>query len=110
MNEWNAERVREIYQLFYHGELDQLAEVLDHKIDFISHAPADVFPYLGRRRGRAEVLQALSEVHRKLEVLSFLPITTLVDGNQAAVTVVVRVKERTTGKSATFLGAHFLRF
>lgn len=55
-------RVREIYDDFANARFDRLLEVMDDKIDFISHAPPDVFPYLGRRRGRAEVIQALSEV------------------------------------------------
>jgi hypothetical protein len=80
------------------------------ELTFLSHAPADVFPYLGRRRGRTEVLHALSEVHKKLEVLTFWPITTVVEGNQAALTVVVRIKERTTNRSATFLAAHSCDF
>src|ERR1044072_7161199 len=106
----NAERVREIYDDFAQGRFDRLTEVLDEKIDFLSHAPPDLFPFLGRRRGRAEVLEALAEVHRKLEVLSFWPMTTVVDNGQAAVSVVVKVKDRATGRIATFLGAHFLRF
>jgi ketosteroid isomerase-like protein len=90
--------------------MDHISKILDEKIDFISHAPTDVFPYLGRRRGRVEVLEALAEVHDKLEVLSFWPLTTVVDGDQAALTVLINVKERTTGKTASFLAAHFLRF
>ncbi|MCS3758658.1 nuclear transport factor 2 family protein [Bradyrhizobium centrosematis] len=104
------DQVRNIYQDFASGELDRVAAVLDEKIDFLSHAPSDVFPYLGRRRGRAEVLEAFAAVHRKLEILSFWPITTVVDEDQAALTVVVNVEDRTTGRRATFLAAHFLRF
>ena len=106
----DASRVRQIYDDFVHARTDRLSEALDEKIDFRSHAPPDIFPYLGRRRGRAEVLEALAEVHKKLEVLSFWPMTTVVDSDQAAVTVVVKVKDRATTRTATFLGAHFLRF
>jgi ketosteroid isomerase-like protein len=103
-------RVREIYDDFANARFDRLLEVMDDKIDFISHAPPDVFPYLGRRRGRAEVIQALSEVHKRLEVLSFWPITTVVDDDHAALTVVITVRDRATQNSASFLAAHFLRF
>src|ERR1700750_1386103 len=106
----NSNRILEIYEDFAKARMDRLSEILDEKIDFISHAPTDVFPYLGRRLGRAEVLKALTEVHNKLEVLSFWPITTVVEGDQAALTVLINVKERTTGKTANFLAAHFLRF
>lgn len=106
----DAARVREIYDDFVHARFDRLGDALDEKVDFLSHAPSDVFPYLGRRRGRAEVLEALSEVHRKLEVVCFWPLTTVVDNNQAALTVVVKVTDRATRRTANFLGAHFLRF
>lgn len=106
----DASGVREFYDNFVHARFDRVAEALDEKIDFLSHAPPDIFPFLGRRRGRADVLEALAEVHRKLEVLSFWPMTTVVDDGQAAVSVVVKVKDRATGRTATFLGAHFLRF
>jgi ketosteroid isomerase-like protein len=106
----NSNRIIEIYEDFARARIDRISEILDEKIDFISHAPTDVFPYLGRRRGRVEVLKALTEVHNKLEVLSFWPLTTVVEDDQAALTVLVKVKERTTGKMANFLAAHFLRF
>ena len=110
MAEMTAADVRQVYEDFLLARLDRLSEVLDKNVDFLSHAPPDVFPYLGRRRGREEVLQAVSEVHQKLEVKTFWPITTLVDGDQAALTVVVHVKDRVTGRVANFLAAHFLRF
>ena len=60
----DAGRVRQIYDDFVHARFDRVAEALDEKVDFLSHAPPDLFPFLGRRRGRAEVLEALAEVHR----------------------------------------------
>jgi ketosteroid isomerase-like protein len=106
----DSNRILEIYDDFAKARLDRLSEILDERIDFISHAPIDVFPYLGRRRGRVEVLEALAEVHNKLEVLYFWPITTVVNDDHAALTVVINIKERASGKVATFLAAHFLRF
>ena len=110
MTEITAARVRDIYEDFAHARVERLSEVVDKNIDFLSHAPPDVFPYLGRRLGREEVLQAVTEVHKMLEVKTFWPITTVVDGDQAALTVVVEVKDRATERVATFLAAHFLRF
>jgi len=106
----DSHRLVEIYEDFALARLDRIVQVLDEKIDFLSHAPIDIFPYLGRRRGRTEVLEALAEVHRHLEVLSFWPITTVVDDEQAALTVVVNIKQRASGKASTFLAARFLRF
>jgi ketosteroid isomerase-like protein len=104
------DRVRQIYDDFAKGRLDRLAEAFDEHVDFLSHAPRDYFPYLGRRRGRAEVMKAFEELHEKLEVISFCPLTVLAGENDAALTVFMRIKDRASGQFATFMGAHFLRF
>lgn len=104
------DRIRQIYDDFANGRLDRLAQALDEHVHFISNAPTDYFPYLGRRQGRAEVLKAFAELHEKLEIVSFCPLTVLVDHNDAALTVFMRIKDRTTGQFATFMAAHFLQF
>jgi len=99
-----------IYDDFAQGRFDSLAEVIDDDIDFVSKAPAEVFPYLGRRRGRQEVIAGLAALHDELQVLSALPVTTLIDGDTAAITLVLELKNRITERVAIFLAAHFLRF
>lgn len=84
------ERVYEINDAFARGQPDVPPEAFDARIDFIRHAPTEVFPHPGRRRGRAKALEAMSALHEELEVLSFLPISTLIDGNSAALTVLGR--------------------
>jgi ketosteroid isomerase-like protein len=106
----SEQRVREIYEHFAHARLNDLEHAIDEHIDFLSHAPVDIFPFLGRRRGQADVLRAFAEVHEKLEILSFWPMTTVVNGDRAALSVIIKVKDRATGRSAHYLAAHFLRF
>jgi len=103
-------RIREIYEDFVLCRLDRLSEVFDKDIDFLSHAPSDVFPYLGRRRGWAEVSKAISQIHEHLEVVYFWPLSILLDRNNAALTVFVSIRQRSSGKQANFLAAHFLKF
>ncbi|OSI54972.1 nuclear transport factor 2 family protein [Bradyrhizobium canariense] len=110
MGALSERRVREIYEQFAHRRLNDLEHAIDENIDFLSHAPADIFPYLGRRRGQAEVLRAFTEVHEELEVLSFWPLTTVVNEDRAALSVIVKVKDRATERSAHYRAAHFLRF
>ena len=110
MSVLSEQRVREIYEHFAHGRLNDLEDAIDEHIDFLSHAPADIFLYLGRRRGQAEVLRAFAEVHEKLEVLSFWPLTTVINDDRAALSVIVKVKDRVTERSAHYLAAHFLLF
>ena len=106
----SARGIRDIYEDFALGRLDRLSEVLDELIDFVSYAPPDVFPYLGRRHGRNDVLAALAEVHKQLEIISFRPMMIVVDENQAALTVIIKIRQRATKRSAIYLASHFLRF
>jgi len=110
MTHLSQDRVREIYEDFVLCRLDRLSEAFDKDIDFLSHAPADIFPYLGRRRGWEEVSNAILLLHEDLEVLYFWPLSILVDRNNAALTVFVSIRQRSTNKQADFLAAHFLRF
>src|SRR3954462_9679011 len=96
-------RIHEIYDDFVNCRLDRLSEVFDKDIDFLSHAPSDVFPYLGRRRGWAEVSKAISQIHEHLEVVYFWPLSILLDRNNAALTVFVSIRQRSSGKQANFL-------
>lgn len=106
----SRERVHAIYDAFSQGRLDLLVDAFDPDVDFLSHAPTEVFPYLGRRRGRDEVLAAIAQLHREVEVLSFVPVTTLIDGDDAALSVAVLIRHRQSGRLANFLAAHFMRF
>jgi len=103
-------RIREIYEDFVNCRLDRLSAVFDNDIDFLSHAPTDLFPYLGRHRGWADVSKAISQIHEHLEVVYFWPLSILIDRNNAALTVFVSIRQRSNGKQADFLAAHFLKF
>ena len=102
MAELSQARIREIYEDFVSCRLERLLEVFDKDIVFLSHAPTDIFPYLGKRHGWAEVSEAISQIHEHLEVIYFWPISILVDRNNAALTVFVSIKQRATGKQANF--------
>ena len=103
-------RIREIYEDFASARLDRLAEAFHPDVDFLSHAPVEFFPYLGHQRGRTATLSALEQTHQALQITSFFPLAVLINGDDAALTVFVDAKLRSTEKSANFLAAHFLRF
>ena len=109
-DEISVERVRKIYDDFAFGRLHRLADVFDQDIDFISHAPTTIFPYLGKRHGRQNVLAALTELHEKLQVTSIRLMSVVVADDQAALTALMDVTERRSSRKAQFLASHFLRF
>jgi hypothetical protein len=92
------ERIYEIYDAFSAGRFDQLAEMFDGNVDFISNAPIEVFPYLGHRVGRAEVIKALSAVHREFEAIEYFPLRIVVEDQSAGLIISIRLTQRSTSR------------
>lgn len=103
-------RVYEIYEAFSAGKLDLLADSFDENVDFRSNAPTEVFPYLGHRRGRTEVVKTLWAVHCEFEPLTFLPIWIVAEGDTAGALLSIHATHRATGREIRLFAAHFLRF
>jgi len=104
------ERIYEIYRTFSAGHLDQVADMFDERVDFISNAPVDVFPYLGHRIGRVQVMKALEAVHDEFSTVEYLPLKIIIDGQSAGVIVSIRLTQRTTRRLIRVFSAHFLQF
>jgi hypothetical protein len=47
--------------------------MFDERVDFSSNAPVDVFPYLGHRVGKVQVMKALEAVHDEFSAVEYLP-------------------------------------
>jgi ketosteroid isomerase-like protein len=106
----SKKRIYQIYEAFSAGRTDLLTDVFDENVDFITNAPTEVFPYLGRRLGRAQVVNALKAVHDEFEALSFLPIWMVTERDTAGVILSVHATQKATGRIVRFFAAHFLRF
>ena len=84
--------------------------MFDENVDFVSNAPIEIFPYLGRRIGRAEVMKALSVVHNEFESVEYLPLRILVEDETAGLIVTIHLTQRNTKRLIRLFSAHFLRF
>ena len=104
------ERIYEIYKTFSEGDFNRLGDMFDENVDFISNAPIEIFPYLGRRIGRAEVIKALSAVHSEFEAIEYLPLRILVEDQTAGLIVSINLTQRKTKRIMRFFSANFLRF
>ena len=104
------ERIYEIYRTFSAGQFDEVADMFDENVDFISNAPIDVFPYLGRRVGKAQVMSALKAVHDQFSSVEFVPIKIVADGESAGLIVSMRLTQRHFGgRNIRLFAAHFIR-
>jgi hypothetical protein len=84
--------------------------MFDDRVDFISNAPVEIFPYLGHLVGKVQVMKALEAVHDVFSAVEYLPLKIIIDGQSAGVIVSIRLTQRTTGRLIRVFSAHFLQF
>jgi len=110
MNNVLRERLSTLYAAMKLGQLDFVLNAIDDDIEFISYAPIKVFPFLGHRRGKAAMSEALHGAQAAFEFLSCEPIFMVVELESAAVMLFARGISRVTGRSVQGMLAHFVRF
>jgi ketosteroid isomerase-like protein len=103
-------RLDTLYAAFQRGQIDFVLNSFDDDIEFISNAPIELFPFLGHRRGKTAVAQAIKSVHDEFDIQSYEPVSALVESEQAAVMLFARGISRKTGRSVQLAIAHFLKF
>jgi SnoaL-like domain len=104
------ERIYEIYRTFSAGHPDQVADMFDDRVDLVSNAPVDVFPYLGHRVGKVQVMKALEAVHDEFSAVEYLLLKIMIDGQSAGIIISIRLTQRTTRRLIRVFSAHFLQF
>jgi len=102
-------RLDNLYSDYAAGRLDEVARAFDRDVDFVSYAPADVFPYLGHHHGSAELAKSMAAAHREFEYLVYKPVFMVVERDDAAVIVFARVRQRSSGRIIQLFVADFLR-
>ena len=101
--------VTELYDAYRRRDVERFAALLHDDIDWIIYGPIDVFPFVGLRRGRAAVMEAVAGIAEGYSLESHVPEVTIVDGDRAAVMSDVGFKQRATGRTLRFRVANFLR-
>lgn len=101
--------VQEVYGAYARRDHDLLSALIHDDIDWIIYGPVTIFPFVGPRRGRAAVLQALADMAKAYELESYKPELIVVEGERAAVMSDVSLRQRATGRTLRFRVANFLR-
>jgi ketosteroid isomerase-like protein len=61
----NRQRVLNFLEAFYSGDIEGALARCGDDIDFVTHAPIDILPHLGYRRGKAEVGAMWRTIHAR---------------------------------------------
>ena len=110
MSEALRQRIYSMCSAYAQARSDFVLNFAADDVDFISYAPVTIFPCLGKQRGKAAVAKSIELIHTQYEFLSYVPIFIVVEGEDAAVIVMARMKQRATERIIQIMFAHFLRF
>ena len=102
--------VHELYDAYARGDSERVAQLIDDDIDWIIHGPVQVFPFLGPRRSKAEVLKTLADIADGYAIERYEPEIVIVDEDRAAVLSNVALRQRATNRMLSVRLANFLRF
>lgn len=102
--------VRELYDAYGRREFDRVAALLHDDIDWIIHAPVNLFPFAGQRKGRAAVLATLGAIAEQYHLQSYKPQIVIVEGDRAAVMSDVSFLQRSSNRTIRFHLVNFLHW
>jgi ketosteroid isomerase-like protein len=102
--------VTDLYAAYGRRDFLRVAELIHDDVDWIIYGPMKIFPFAGHRQGKAAVLAALGGIAQDYKLERYVPQTTIVDGDRAAVMSDVAFKQLSTGRTVTMQLANFLRF
>ena len=110
MSEVLRKRLYDLYAAYAEGRIDAVLREFDDNVTMTSHAPVDVFPYLGRKQGKAAVAETMNAAHASFEYLAYQPIFMVTEQEDAAVIVLARLRQRVSGRIIQLFIADFIKF
>ncbi len=102
--------VKDLYAAYSARDFERLAAVMADDIDWIIHAPMNVFPFAGHRSGKAAVLMALGDMGKDYALESYQPQMMIAEDECAAVMSDVAFRQVSSARLLRFHIADFMRF
>jgi ketosteroid isomerase-like protein len=78
----------------YSGDLDSAATYYDDNIDFICYAPVELFPRFGQKRGKAEMVASLADMHNRFQVVDYEVRFVAAEAERVAASLVLRMRSK----------------
>ncbi|OQW56072.1 MAG: ketosteroid isomerase [Proteobacteria bacterium SG_bin9] len=106
----NRACVEKFLSAFYSGEIEMALGCLDDEIDFLAHAPVDILPHLGHRRGKLAVREMWQTLHNRYSHMRYdLPFIAE-EGDNAAAIIRVYFRKSENDRIVQMDIADFYRF
>jgi len=104
------QRLFDLYAAYAEGRIDEVLRDFDDSVVMTSYAPVDIFPYLGRKQGKAAVAATMKTAHAEFDYLAYQPIFMVTEQEDAAVIILARLRQRATDRIIQLFIADFIRF
>ena len=80
----NRQRVVNMLDTFYAGDVEGALARCTDDIDFIASAPIDILPHMGHRHGKAEVGEMWRTIHSRYSSMRYEVPTIVAEGDKVA--------------------------
>ena len=109
MSEFLRKRLYDLYAAYAAGELETVLREFDDDVTMTSYAPVEIFPFLGRKHGKAALAETMRTIRDGFDYLSYQPIFMVTEHDDAAVIVLARLRQHASGRVIQLFVADFLR-
>ncbi len=106
----NRQRVLNLLETFAAGDIEGALERCTDDVDFLSHAPIDVLPHMGPRRGKAELRDLWQTVHSRYSDIRYEVPLLVAEGDQVAAYLRAFFRKRSNDRIVQFDMAVFFSF
>jgi ketosteroid isomerase-like protein len=85
MEDLHRQRVLNLLESFYAGDIEAAVSHCSDDVDFFSNAPVDILPHLGHRRGKDEIRQMWTSIHSRYSSMRYQVPIVVTEGDKVAV-------------------------
>ena len=98
----HRQRVLNLLETFYSGDVEGALDRCTDDVDFIANAPIDILPHMGHRHGRAEVREMWTTIHARYSNMRYEVPIVVAEGDKVAANIRVFFEKRTNGRIVQF--------
>ena len=103
----NRQHVLNMLDAFYSKNVEGALECCSDDVEFIAHAPVDILPHLGHRRGKAEVREMWKAVHARYSSMRYEVPIIVAEGDKVAANIRVFFRKSSKDRIVQFDIADF---
>jgi uncharacterized protein len=106
----HRQRVLKFLEAFYSGDIEGALACCSDDIDFVAHAPVDILPHMGHRKGKAAVREMWQTVHARYSSMRHEVPIIVAEGDKVAAHIRVFFRKRSNDRVVQIDIADFYAF